>query len=154
MVYGSPYSAEASNSACHFANAVFKKGHRINSIFFMHDGALNASATVRNPQGKSNNQASLKAGQATNDSPGPQTHQSTCGHTFPHQWQRIRAQYNTELLVCIGSALRQGVINEAERERHTAPCATLADGFELSGLGTLFESVIRSDRVITFGAAP
>jgi tRNA 2-thiouridine synthesizing protein D len=52
--------------------------------------------------------------------------------------------------VCIASAIKRGVVNETERERYEQTAATLADGFELVGLGQLIAGIQHSDRYIEF----
>jgi tRNA 2-thiouridine synthesizing protein D len=101
---------------------VLAEGHTIERIFFYHDGVLQALQTQVTPQGETNLAA---------------------------QWQGLAAQ-GVELAVCIASAIKRGVVNETERERYEQTAATLADGFELVGLGQLIAGIQQSDRYIEF----
>ena len=121
-VQGAPHNSESGEHALGFANAVLAAGHTIERIFFYHDGVLQALQTQVTPQGETNLAA---------------------------QWQALAAQ-GVELAVCIASAIKRGVVNETERERYEQTAATLADGFELVGLGQLIAGIQQSDRYIEF----
>ncbi|NCF32809.1 MAG: sulfurtransferase complex subunit TusD [Proteobacteria bacterium] len=121
-VHGAPHNSESGEHALGFANAVLAEGHKIERIFFYHDGVLQALQTQVTPQGETNLAA---------------------------QWQALAAQ-GVELAVCIASAIKRGVVNETERERYEQTAATLADGFELVGLGQLIAGIQQSDRYIEF----
>ena len=121
-VHGAPHNSESGEHALGFANAVLAEGHTIERIFFYHDGVLQALQTQVTPQGETNLAA---------------------------QWQGLAAQ-GVELAVCIASAIKRGVVNETERERYEQTATTLADGFELVGLGQLIASIQQSDRYIEF----
>ena len=126
VVYGAPYSSESPLTAYNFARATLAKGHNICRIFFFHDGALNGSGAVSSHNGE----FSLLSG-----------------------WQDLHKRFNIDMVICIGSGTKRGVINEQEAKRAGIACGTLAPGFELSGLGQLVEAMIKSDRIITFGSA-
>ena len=121
-VHGAPHNSESGEHALGFANAVLAEGHTIERIFFYHDGVLQALQTQVTPQGETNLAA---------------------------QWQALAGQ-GIELAVCIASAIKRGVVNETERERYEQTAATLADGFELVGLGQLIAGIQQSDRYIEF----
>ena len=55
-------------------------------------------------------------------------------------WARLAAEGGFELAVCIAAAQRRGIV-EGE---------SLADGFEVVGLGQMIEAIESSDRVVTF----
>ena len=124
-IYAAPYSAEGSASAYRFAQAALAQGHEIYRLFFYSDGVHNANALAAPPQDE------------------PQ---------LPEQWQTLAKDNNIDVVVCIASALRRGVINDEEAARYEKPAANLLDGFEISGLGQLLDAAVHSDRVITFGA--
>ena len=55
-------------------------------------------------------------------------------------WARLAAENGFELAVCVAAAQRRGVV-EGE---------SLAEGFEVVGLGQMIEAIESSDRVVTF----
>ena len=65
-----------------------------------------------------------------------------------NQWQSIAC--TTELIACISACMKRGVFDDALSTRYRMP-VTLAEGFIISGLGQLAESVLVADRVVTFG---
>jgi tRNA 2-thiouridine synthesizing protein D len=58
-------------------------------------------------------------------------------------WQSLSKQSGVELMVCVAAASRRGVVDEGQGKN-------LAPEFKISGLGQLIESIIQSDRFITF----
>ena len=98
------------------------QGHKIERIFFYHDGVLQALQTQVAPQGEID---------------------------LTEQWQAL-AEQGVELAVCIASAIKRGVIDETEQGRYDKQAATLAHGFELVGLGQLIAGIQQSDRYIEF----
>lgn len=67
-------------------------------------------------------------------------------------WSRLAADHAIDLVVCIASALKRGVLDEPEAHRYNKSSATIASGFAISGLGQLVDATAASDRVITFGS--
>lgn len=55
------------------------------------------------------------------------------------QWQSLASTYGIALQICVGSAQRRGVVDK-----------TLAQGFEITGLGQWIAAVGRADRVLRF----
>ena len=123
-VHGAQHNSESGEHALGFANAVLAEGHTIERIFFYHDGVLQALQTQVTPQGETNLAA---------------------------QWQGLAAQ-GVELAVCIASAIKRGVVNEAEQTRYELEHPTLAHGFELVGLGQLIAAINNADRYVEFPA--
>jgi len=70
---------------------------------------------------------------------------------IPAEWQQISETDTAELIVCIASALKRGVLDTTEAERYEKDSSNLADEFIISGLGQMVDATIHSDRVITFG---
>lgn len=124
VVHGAPYSSEAAQSALHFARAVKARGHDLYRVFFYHDGVYNGSALMAPPQ----------------DEP-----------DLGEQWRTLAAD-GTELIICIASSLRRGVLDETEANRYDKPASNLASGFTISGLGQLIDAALSADRLVTFGA--
>ena len=123
-ITSAPYSEQGSLTAFRFAEALVKK-HALKRVFFSGNGVLNASAFSVRPQDEIN---------------------------LTSLWQQLAQENKTELLVCVSSALRLGVINEDEANRYelSEQGYSLAKGFELAGLGQLVEASIEFDRVIRF----
>ena len=53
----------------------------------------------------------------------------------------LATELNVELVICITSALRHGMLDPTEAERQERPAATIAPGFILAGLGDLVDAV-------------
>lgn len=123
-ILGAPYTDAAADTAFRFARSVLEKQHQIHRLFFYHDGVHNASSLLTLPQ----------------DEVQPS-----------RRWHQLIDQYQLEAVVCIASALRRGVLNEAEAKRFGKPGNNLMPGFVLSGLGDLIDAALQSDRLITFG---
>lgn len=124
-VFGSPYSTTAHIHALNFCTAAIDAGHSISRVFFYHDAvyaALNARVT---PQDEID---------------------------VTKEWCELNTAHNVALEVCIANALKRGIIDASEAERHEMPTTTLAFGFELVGLGQLIDGMITADRYIEFPA--
>ena len=124
-VHGAPYASGANQCALKFAEASLAAGHEIARVFFFHEGVLSALNSTVPPQDE---------GDVTS------------------KWQDFAVANNVELAVCIANALKRGVLNESERDRYDRSCATLAEGFEIVGLGQLIEAISKSDRYVEFPA--
>lgn len=124
QVRAGPFSAQASLTALHFAEAAVAAGHEVTRVFFSGDGVFNGNTLVTPPQDEI---------------------------PIVQRWQRLHQQHETELILCISSALRHGVMDATEADRYDHAQYNLADGFLISGLGQLAEAAIENDRLITFG---
>ncbi len=122
VVYGSP-DTQAASTAYNFAQALLKAGHQIYRLFFYQDGVFNACSFNTPPQDEEN---------------------------LPASWQTLIQEYDLDAVVCVASALKRGIVNDAEAERYDLAASNLRKGFEISGLGQLIDGVIQSDRVINF----
>lgn len=124
-ILGAPYSTQSMSTALRFAQTLLAQGHQIYRVFFYHD-AVNAGNALITPQQDELN--------------------------IPKEWQVLSQEHDLDLVICIASALKRGILNETEAKRHDKPTQNLADGFDLSGLGQLVEAMAESDRVVSFGA--
>ena len=61
-------------------------------------------------------------------------------------WSELSTEYQVELSVCVASGGRRGVI------KNETSSSTLAEGFELVGLGQLVDAISSSDKYIEFAA--
>jgi len=124
LVTSPPASGQASLTAARFARAVLERGHRIHRVFFLDAGVGNGSATAVFPQDEA-------------------------GRLAP--WVELFEQHGVELVLCISSALRYGMLDRTEAERHERSAATAHPAFVVSGLGQLVDAAAGSDRLVTFG---
>jgi tRNA 2-thiouridine synthesizing protein D len=122
-VFAGPYTSAAPLSALHFSRAVLAAGHEISRVFFYHDGVYTANVFSAPPQ----------------DEP-----------DLTQAWSALSAEHNLDLVVCVASALRRGVLDEAEASRYEKAAMNLAPGFTISGLGQLIDSALSVDRLVTF----
>ena len=66
-------------------------------------------------------------------------------------WVELAEQHDVELALCISSALRRGMLDEAEAGRHEKSGASIHGAFTIAGLGQLADACANSDRMVTFG---
>lgn len=124
LLMGAPYSQQASHSALRFAHALVARGHRLEAVFFYHDGVHNAARLAAPPQDE------------------------------PHlvdAWADLSREHEVALQVCIAAALRRGLLDEREAARHGKEGSSVEAPFELTGLGQLIDLGSRCDRLVTFG---
>ena len=61
-------------------------------------------------------------------------------------WRKLSSEHDVELNVCISSGSRRGVVKNETTD------STLAEGFELVGLGQLVEAISSGDKYVEFTA--
>lgn len=125
VITGAPHSSNAPYSALRFARAALDNGHRIHRIFLQGDGVLCASTLGQAPQDLLD---------------------------IPALWQAFAAEHRIDVVVCVASALKRGILNETEAKRYGKGHYNISESMELSGLGQLVDAIQQSDRVVTFGA--
>tara|TARA_R110002073_G_scaffold197776_1_gene356877 strand:- start:779 stop:1168 length:390 start_codon:yes stop_codon:yes gene_type:complete len=124
VIYSAPYSSESASSALRFATSVIDQGHEIYRLFFFGDGVHNASQLTVVAQDEVNLQ---------------------------QQWNELIQQHDIDSVICVSSALRRGVLDDTEAERHDLGSASAYSSSELAGLGQLIDATLHSDRIINFG---
>jgi len=124
LVLAAPASGHNSLTAARFARALLARGHSLQRVFFLDSGTLNGLASAVTPQDE---QAPLQL------------------------WLELAEKHRTELILCISSALKHGLLDSTEAARHERPGATVHPAFELGGLGLLVEAAQTADRLVTFG---
>lgn len=124
LILGAPASCQSTSTAYRYAEAAIASGHSIYRVFFYHDGVYCGNQLATPPQDET---------------------------SLTDSWAKLASQHDIDMVVCIASALKRGIINEAEADRYEKPAANLAANYTLSGLGQLVDATINSDRVITFG---
>lgn len=65
------------------------------------------------------------------------------------RWATETADGTTELRVCVGSALRAGLLDPHEAARRGSAASSLHPDFALGGLGDFLEQALQSDRIVT-----
>ena len=123
LVTGPAYGTQQASSAYQFAQALLAKGHRLSSVFFYRERVFNA------------NQLTAPAGDEFD---------------LVRGWVQLAQQHRVELNVCVAAALRRGVTDEQEAAQQGLAAANLQPGFILSGLGSLAEAALSSDRLVQF----
>ena len=124
LVQESAVGRQSSHAAYRFARELIARGHTLYRVFFFGDGVHNSTRLNCAPGGEAD---------------------------LPALWQQLATEHGVDLVSCVSSALRRGIIDEREAVRHAREAASLREGFELSGLGQLVEACIRSDRIVDFG---
>lgn len=124
VVYGAPYSHQASRSGYLFTRAVLEMGHEVYRVFFYHDGVYNANRLAAPPQ----NEADIHS-----------------------DWAALSSSHNLDLVVCIASALRRGMLDPTEAARYDKSADSMAEEFTISGLGQLIDAALEADKLVTFG---
>ncbi len=122
IVHSAPDTGGGSQTALHFARTLHRLGHTLKQVFFYHEGVRNALGSQVSPQDESD---------------------------LLSQWQALAQSTQAQLAVCIAAATRRGVLNADEADR-LQRISTLAEPFELVGLGQLIEATMTADRCITF----
>lgn len=124
LILGSPYSTQSVHTALRFASAAVQQGHDIYRVFFYHDAVNTGNGLITAPQDE---------------------------QQLPSAWSSLAQQYNIDLVVCIASALKRGVLDATEAQRYEKPASNLQDNFNLSGLGQWVDAMLVSDRIVSFG---
>lgn len=123
MVLGAPISTQSADTALRFAHAAVAANHTILRVFFFHDG--------------------VNCGNSQMD--------SASGPSIPQQWQRLAEAYGIDLVLCVTSAVKRGILDPLQAERLGQPAGVALPPFELSGLGQWIEACAHADHVVTFG---
>lgn len=123
VVYASPHHSQGAWSAYRFTLAALASRHSVYRIFFYHDGVWNGSKNPRPAQDEAN---------------------------LVQLWSELASAEKIDMVICVSAARRRGIFNQAEAARYNGT-ASLAEGFELSGLGQYVDALLVSDRLISFG---
>ena len=124
LVLSSPLSGQGARNAAAFAQAVIARGHGLRRVFFLDDGTYVGGALPVFPQDEANRL---------------------------QPWVELAEQHDVELALCISSALRRGILDAAEANRHDKSAASMHHAFTIAGLGQLADACANSDRMVTFG---
>jgi tRNA 2-thiouridine synthesizing protein D len=124
VIYAAPYSAESAATALRFAQSLIEQGHEVYRLFFFGDGVHNASKLTVVAQDEINLQ---------------------------QQWSKLIEEHDIDSVICVSSALRRGVLDQTEADRHELGTASAYESSEVAGLGQLVDAALYSDRVVNFG---
>lgn len=124
LVLSSPSSGQGAMTAAKFADAVIRRGHSIARVFFLDAGTCTGSANAVFPQDESDRL---------------------------QPWLELAGQHGVELNLCISSALRYGMLDKTEADRHEKRAASVHPAFTIAGLGQLVDAAAGADRLVTFG---
>jgi tRNA 2-thiouridine synthesizing protein D len=124
LVLSSPASGHGARTAIGFAQAAIARGHRIERIFFLDEGTATGSSIAVFPQDEADRL---------------------------QPWVDLAEQHQVELVLCVSSALKHGMLDPGEAARHQQPAATTHPAFVVSGLGQLIDAAANADRFLTFG---
>ena len=91
VILAAPYSDQSVSTALRFATALLELGHEIFRVFFYHNGVYASNALITPPQDEPN---------------------------IPQQWQQLAQQHSIDMVSCIASALKRGVLDEIEAQRY------------------------------------
>ena len=124
LVVSSPVSGHCVQTAAEFAQTVIKRGHRIHRVFFLDAGTYTGSAATVFAQDERDR---------------------------IQLWLDLAERHAVELILCVSSALKRGMLDRTEADRYEKPGPSIHPAFTISGLGQLVDAAINSDRLITFG---
>ena len=124
VIYAAPYSTESAATALRFAESLIQQGHELYRLFFFGDGVHNASKLTVVAQDEINLQL---------------------------QWSKLIEEHDIDSVICVSSALRRGVLDQIEADRHELGTASAYESSEVGGLGQLIDASLHSDRVVNFG---
>lgn len=124
LVTVSPASGHGARTAAGFAQQLLARGHTIHRVFFLDAGTETGSDTAVFPQDEPSRLA---------------------------PWLELHHAHNVELVLCISSAIKRGMLDNTEAQRYEKPSATVHPAFIISGLGQLVDGSLHSDRLVSFG---
>lgn len=124
-IAGAPYASSAPLSALRFAKAALAAGHKIQRVFFYQEGVTLANGLSCPPQDEIN---------------------------LTKEWQKLAAEHQLELAVCVAAAHKRGIVDAKEAARYGLEHHNLAEGFVLTGLGQLVDGMANADRTVTFNS--
>lgn len=122
-VYQSPWNQQTSLDALAFGRTSVASGHRLVRVFFFMDGVYNG----------------LRSQSPATDEP-----------DILGQWLELKDLTECELLLCVAASANRGLLSTEEAERQSKDIATIADGFELVGLGQWALGYGECDKVVSF----
>ncbi|MEM0952689.1 MAG: sulfurtransferase complex subunit TusD [Pseudomonadota bacterium] len=124
LVTAAPADSYGVDPAWQFAKATLRRGHQLHRIFFYGDGVYHGNGLAVQAQNESNPAS---------------------------RWARLAEDHGTELVLCIASATRRGMLDNDEAHRLEQSAASAHPNFVLSGLGQWADVQLTADRIVHFG---
>ncbi|MCK5830717.1 MAG: sulfurtransferase complex subunit TusD [Methylococcales bacterium] len=124
QINSSPTDSIAGSSAYQFIKSALTIEHEIFRVFFYQEGIYHAFKYSTPPDDELN---------------------------MTENWSQLAREYGIDLVVCISAAQRRGLLSSDEAKRQGKLDHDLAEGFRISGLGQLLESMLVADRFVEFG---
>jgi tRNA 2-thiouridine synthesizing protein D len=124
QINASPYHSNSGLSAYRFITALLAQGHEVSMVFFYHEGIYHAFKH--------------------NTPPDDEINLTSC-------WSDLAKNHQVDLMVCISSAQRRGLLAKDEAERQGKHDDDLAEDFRIGGLGQWLDAIIESERILKFG---
>jgi len=124
LVLSSPTAGHGARTAAAFARATLARGHAIHRVFFLDEGTRVGAATAVFPQDEAERL---------------------------QPWVDLAEGHAVDLVLCISSALKHGLLDPVEARRYEKATATVHPAFTVSGLGQLVDAAATCDRLVTFG---
>ncbi|WP_115895992.1 sulfurtransferase complex subunit TusD [Marinomonas pollencensis] len=124
LVTGSPYQTKACHSALKFLKAaLLNPQHTPIGVFFYEEAVLIGNALSQPPRDE---------------------------FDLRKEWAELAKAHHIPLYLCIAASVRRGIVNETESKRYELSQHSLAEGFQLEGLGTLVELMNTTSKLIQF----
>lgn len=124
QINASPNDSHVGYSAYLFIKAALQMKHEIFRVFFYQEGVYHAFNYSTPPDDELH---------------------------MTKKWTALAEEQGIDLVVCISAAQRRGLLSDDEAKRQGKQDVDLAEGFRISGLGQLLESILLADRFIEFG---
>ena len=124
LVTASPLSTQGADTALRFAQAAIHSGHSVERVFFFRDAVNTANRFSVCPQDEQN---------------------------INTAWRNFCSEHSIDAIVCVSAALKRGILDQQESQRHHLDGSNLANAMQIGGLGLLTDAIIQVDRVLTFG---
>ncbi len=124
QINASPNDSNVAYSAYQFIQTALKKKHEVLRVFFYQEGIYHAFKYSTPPDDELQ---------------------------MTKKWTLLAIEQKVDLVVCISAAQRRGLLCDDEAKRQGKLDNDLAEGFRISGLGQLVESILLADRFIEFG---
>jgi len=125
LVLASPYASQSADTAWHYAQAAVRAGHELYRVFFYHEAVYHGSGLTVPAQDEVNR---------------------------VQRWAALAEDSGAELVLCIASGLKRGILDDTEAERHERGAHNIHPAFVLAGLGQLVDASAHCDRLLTFGS--
>lgn len=73
------------------------------------------------------------------------------GASVAQRWAAFAACGDTELILCVTSALKRGLLDDEQAARLGHACGVARPPFQLGGLGVWIDACASADHVVSFG---